>query len=64
MKTKQLTRESNSDELQIVATQLSVVLIQMGEAPTVAFARLLERIEVENTQIELGVSALTAAEGD
>jgi len=50
-----LTRETNSEELEIIAAQVSVILTQMREEPTVAFKRLCERIEIENTQIEMGI---------
>jgi hypothetical protein len=56
-----LTRETNSDELEIVARQVDVILTELGQDPTIAFKELLERIEVENTQVEFGCYSLERA---
>jgi len=53
-----VTRETNSEEVEIIARQVTVILCAMRQEPTVAFQKLLDRIERENTQIEMGATAL------
>ena len=58
-----MKRETNSDEFETVVRQLDVLLTQVGQQPTKAFLALVQRIDLDNSEIELGRQRIGESKG-